>query len=190
MNFLQVHVEQAARAHTEPHQRLGWWQQPCRQLEQDAREHAVQVSRDLTAQGYTRQEAATLLQVPPRTLRRWHSLAEADLPCWLPRGRPVLRSPREQRQEVLALLETYGPGVGLPCLKANFPEMPRAELDDLLRRYRRVWRQRHQQPLHLLRWTTPGRWRRTCWIAARRRWRTCGNTAPTRTCARTWCCRT
>ena len=34
--------------------------------------------------------------------------------------------------------------------------MPRAELADLVRRYRRLWRRRHTQLLHTLRWTTPG----------------------------------
>jgi transposase InsO family protein len=34
--------------------------------------------------------------------------------------------------------------------------MARAELDDLLKRYRRVWRQRHQQTLHVLHWQVAG----------------------------------
>jgi hypothetical protein len=32
----------------------------------------------------------------------------------------------------------------------------RNEFDDLVRRYRRVWRLRYQQALHVLTWTTPG----------------------------------
>ena len=32
----------------------------------------------------------------------------------------------------------------------------RAELKDILRRYRRIWRKRNQQPLHVLHWTQPG----------------------------------
>ena len=34
--------------------------------------------------------------------------------------------------------------------------MPRAELDELLKRYRRVWRKRHYHAWHVLRWQTPG----------------------------------
>jgi hypothetical protein len=35
--------------------------------------------------------------------------------------------------------------------------MARAALDDFLRRYRRVWRQLHQQSLHVLHWPVVGR---------------------------------
>jgi transposase InsO family protein len=34
--------------------------------------------------------------------------------------------------------------------------MPRAELEDLVKRYRRVWRKRHQYAPHCLEWTVPG----------------------------------
>lgn len=34
--------------------------------------------------------------------------------------------------------------------------MSRAELDDLMHRYRRLWRKRHRQSLHVLQWTRPG----------------------------------
>ena len=34
--------------------------------------------------------------------------------------------------------------------------MARAELDDLLHRYRRVWRRRHHQAIHVLHWPVPG----------------------------------
>ncbi len=37
----------------------------------------------------------------------------------------------------------------------------RNELDDLVRRYRRVWHLRYQRALHVLTWTTPG----TAWAA-------------------------
>src|SRR5262249_13494872 len=37
-----------------------------------------------------------------------------------------------------------------------FPDLPRAELADLLRRYRRVWVRRHAQALHVLHWPRPG----------------------------------
>jgi hypothetical protein len=57
---------------------------------------------------------------------------------------------------VIQYLDLYGPGLGLPALRGAFPTMSRAELEDLLIRYRRVWRARHQRPLHVLEWTMPG----------------------------------
>jgi putative transposase len=42
-------------------------------------------------------------------------------------------------------------------LKECFPDMLHAEQEDLLRRYRRVWRERHRIPLRVLHWPEPGR---------------------------------
>src|SRR5262249_25535328 len=66
------------------------------------------------------------------------------------------RSPLQQRQRVLELLTWVGPGLGLPSLRACFPHLSRAELADLLARYRRLWRQQHGELLWRLHWTTPG----------------------------------
>ena len=42
------------------------------------------------------------------------------------------------------------------CLSLSFSEMKRAELEDLLRRYRRLYARKHKVCLHLLRWHKPG----------------------------------
>ena len=73
-----------------------------------------------------------------------------------PLGRPVLRSPREARDAVIELLDECGPGVGVPTLRACFPAIRRAELADLLARYRRVWRARNRVPLRVLTWPVVG----------------------------------
>jgi hypothetical protein len=41
-------------------------------------------------------------------------------------------------------------------LQATFPTMPRSELKDMLRRYRRVWQYQNQRLIHRLRWHQPG----------------------------------
>jgi transposase InsO family protein len=69
----------------------------------------------------------------------------------------VIHSPREARNEVIHFLDEYGPGVGVPTLRESFPDMLRAEQEDLLRRYRRVWREQHRIPLRILSWPAPGR---------------------------------
>ena len=70
--------------------------------------------------------------------------------------RPRARSPVAVRNAVRGGLDAAGPAVGLPALGARFPELARAELAALLVRSRRVWRQRHRQAVHVLRWTEPG----------------------------------
>jgi putative transposase len=94
---------------------------------------------------------ASWLQVSDRTLRRW---CRREAPVML--GRPVRHSSREARNEVIHFLDEHGPHVGVPTLRACFPAMSRAELTDLLRRYRRVWRRRNRVPLRVLTWSVAG----------------------------------
>ena len=54
------------------------------------------------------------------------------------------------------MLSLTGPHVGTPTLQATFPTMPRSELKDILRRFRRVWRYQNQRLIHRLRWHHPG----------------------------------
>ena len=114
------------------------------------------MAADIAAIGYTRTEIADLLHVTARTLRQWRHVGTLAGDSIRLIGRPAHRSAPECRNAVIHYLDLYGPGVGLRPLRAAFPAMARAELDDLLVRYRRVWRQHHRQPLHVLDWTTPG----------------------------------
>ena len=120
------------------------------------RQGVVLLSNELCTRGWTCAASAALLDLCPRTLRQWqaeHRLFPREV---LLLGRPLSRSPREQRNEVIALLDELGPATGLPTLRACFPAMARAELADLLRRYRRVWRHYHEHAPHCLRWPVPG----------------------------------
>ena len=57
---------------------------------------------------------------------------------------------------MLALIELVGPHIGVPTLQSLFQTMPRREIQDLLRRFRRVWRRRRRRLLHILHWRRPG----------------------------------
>jgi len=61
------------------------------------------------------------------------------------------------RQAILEYVKLTGPGVGVPTLQEHFPGVARAELTDLLERYRAVWRVRHQESARVLHWQTSGR---------------------------------
>jgi transposase InsO family protein len=101
-------------------------------------------------------EAAELLQVSARTLRHWRQLFATGAAALQALGRPVLRSSRQERDDVIDLLELLGPQTSLATLQECFRHMPRAELHNLLLRYRRVWRQRYQETVHVLNWTRVG----------------------------------
>ena len=128
-----------------------------RSQEHAARGDAVRVGLQLNEQGFSWTETANLLHLSPRTLLHWRrDFATLRLaPC--PLGRPVLRSSREQRNEVIHLIDEAGPAIGVPALREAFPHLLRAELEDLLKRYRRVWRKRNFQPIRVLHWQLPGR---------------------------------
>lgn len=112
----------------------------------------VELGAWLAGDGWTWSRVADLFHVSDRTLRRW---CRRDTPA--PLGRPVHRSPRAERNAVVHFLDEHGPRVGVPTLRACFPAMTRAELTDLLRRYRRVWRRRNRVPLRVLTWPVAGR---------------------------------
>ena len=106
-----------------------------------------------------------MLKVSPRTLRQWQhdlglagvlGMAGVRLGQVHALGRPCQRSAPKQRNEVVALLEEVGPALGVPTLRDCFPTMARAELAHIVKRYRRVWRHRHRQPLRVLHWKVQG----------------------------------
>lgn len=117
------------------------------------RRHAAQTAARLVASGRPWHEVARLFDVAPRTLRRWCHAPATSAPL----GRPVQRSDRAAREEVIHFLDDNGPHIGVPALRECFPALGRAELTDLLRRYRAVWRARNRVPLRVLRWSGAGR---------------------------------
>jgi transposase InsO family protein len=144
-------------ARQEPPRRGVAGQRLERKDEQTVRRHVVTAGRDLHEAGWQWTETADFLHLAPRTLRNWrHDFSVTGLRI-VPLGRPIRTARREERNDVIHFLDEWGPGVGLPTLQTMFPNLARAELADVLGRYRRVWRRRHVQPLHVLHWTTPGR---------------------------------
>jgi len=101
-------------------------------------------------------DAAQRMTIAPRTLRYWQQRRRQGQLQPYPRGRPARRSPRPLRNQVVLLLCLTGPSVGIPTLQAFFSTMPRSELKDILRRFRRVWQYQNQRLIHRLRWHHPG----------------------------------
>ncbi|HEV3078242.1 MAG TPA: DDE-type integrase/transposase/recombinase [Gemmataceae bacterium] len=131
-------------------------QMPQRQREQILREHVVSFKDWMENLGLSRAQAAALLNLSPRTLRHWEYQRRQAHRFVHPLGRPAQCSTPEQRNQVIAVLDELGPAVGVPLLRQAFPGMVRAELEDILLRYRRIWRLRHYQPLRILHWHVPG----------------------------------
>jgi transposase InsO family protein len=143
---------------TSPAQRRGAAkQQPQREHENSLRRRAAHVGLGLFDLGWWWDDIAALFRVAERTLRHWRQTLLGRFAEAHPLGRPRERSSREARNEVIHFLDEFGPGVGVPALRKCFPVMSRAELQEILGRYRHVWRERNRVPLRVLTWPAPGR---------------------------------
>jgi transposase InsO family protein len=131
-------------------------QRVVRERETSLRGHVVELAHWTHELGLSLPHTAGLLHLCARTLRAWCGLFLGHVPRLHLLGRPTLRSPYADRRDVLAVLDELGPATSVATLRACFPTMPRAELAELLGRYRRVWRMRHQHAPHVLEWTKPG----------------------------------
>jgi hypothetical protein len=144
-------------AATKPRRRGRAWQHGKRHVQQEIRQQTVACYRELRQQGHTCEAIAEFLNLTPRTLRHWEHVGRSEPITIVPLGRPTARSAVSQRQEVLRFLEDQGPGVGVPTLQERFPDLARAELTDLLQRYRRILAARWQESTRVLHWQVAGR---------------------------------
>ena len=134
--------------------------QERQRMQQRIRLEAVACYHELHDQGYTLEQCGRSLNVSPRTLRQWDHdcrLSQPETITIVPVGRPTARSPLPVRQAILDYVKWIGPGVGVPTLHEQFADVPRAELADLLQRYRDVCQTRHPHYGRVLHWQTPGR---------------------------------
>ena len=157
MNRLQEHCRSAPRPTVGCRRRRCAQRQPRRILEQTLRGNVVELCRWIQQGGLSLPQSAELLHLSPRTLRHWQQMLQDAVVMPVPLvGRPLELSARPERQVVLDLLKQLGPDTSLAFLREHFPSMARAELEDLLRRYRRVCARRYPPSLNVLQWTTPG----------------------------------
>lgn len=130
-------------------------QAPRRAAEGALRRQVATLCSELTARGQTCCRVARRLHLSRRTLTRWRC-RRSESPCGQPRGRPCKESPCAQRRTVLEMLQREGPHLGLPTLRAEFPDMPRCELRELQIAYRRHYRQTHRRLMERLSWQGAG----------------------------------
>lgn len=132
-----------------PHRQL-----PRRRLEAEVRGQGASFAREAGRLGLSLDEAADRIGVSGRTLREWQGRGGCG--GWPVRllGRPLWRATPRRRNEVIAALAEAGSGVSVAALRSHFADVARAELADLRRRYRRLYRGRRAQ--RVLHWLRPG----------------------------------
>ncbi len=92
----------------------------------------------------------------PRALRDWSRKKRDGMSLARPRGRPAIRSSRNERQALLASFRELGPHCGVAVYQAMHGALPRAEVKDMVERSREVWRHRNPNDSVRLQWTKLG----------------------------------
>jgi len=131
-------------------------QQSRRALEVQVRVRVVELGDWAHGRGLLWIEVAACIGLSPRTLSAWRSRRSRDRLPPRPRGRRSTRSSRDQRNAVVHFINDRGPCVGLPTLRAAFPDMRRSELADRLAHYRTACRRLFRAPMSRLTWLRTG----------------------------------
>jgi transposase InsO family protein len=139
--------QQRRRAHEQERRR--------RQAEEAVRQRVATVCHYVQTQAVPVIQVTRYLAVSDRTVRRWRSrTCRSRTTGPEPRGRPPQPATRADRNTVYQFLRERGAGTPLVAVQAAFPHLRRADLSEIVRRYRRVirrQRQRHQSRLLWLR---------------------------------------
>ena len=102
--------------------------------------------------GWSTGETADVLGLSPRTLWHWDHGWQTDRLALRPRGRPPRIAPVERQAAVTGFLELNGPGISLSTLKAEYPDVARAELAWLRADWRAEWLEDHAREQCRLDW--------------------------------------
>ena len=150
-------LRSAASGRSRSHRRRGLlWQKPRREAERQLRREALRYQRFRILQGGKAKDVAVELRRSRRTLCEWARKEARNGLEARARGRLPRRSSREERNRVIAALELFGPGIGRSAFRTLWPEMARGEVDDLVTRYRCLYRREHALPIRSFTWLRPG----------------------------------
>jgi len=135
----------------------GWAaQQPRREAERDARQHAVDFDHWAMQQGVRQDVAAQQLGLARGTLAFWAHRWHEDYLQARPLGRPCHRSQPQLRNQAVDFMRCAGPRVSAAAVQATFPELARREAENLRDRFRRLWKLDNARLIHVLHWHHPG----------------------------------
>jgi len=132
-------------------------QRQLREVENEARCHAVAVAHWMMERGENLSHVAERLDIALGTLRGWIEAAKKKRLGAKKRGRPVERLTLAQRMEILDVMTALNPRkTGLATFVGIFSGVSRAALWDMLCRYRELMIRRHAKTLWRLRWGVVG----------------------------------
>lgn len=140
-------LSRARRQAQQAHRQRRW-------AEGRARARLVTACCTVQAHGLPVAQVTRRLALSERTVRHWRHISCA-LNCAC-RGRPPRPATREERNRVYHFLRERGTQTPLVAVQAAFPQLRRADLSDLVRRYRRLGRRKRERLQSRLEWRRPG----------------------------------
>jgi len=154
-------VERMKKAWTARHmarnRRRGPWRQFARRkAERAIRKGVVAFFHWADRMDMSRTQVSAKLGIRSGTLGVWHRKWAADRMKIRPLGRAAQTVEGGERWELMALFHLVGPEIGVAPLQGLFPDLGRRALEDLLHRYRRLYRRNCRSLVYALRWTVPG----------------------------------
>lgn len=132
-------------------------QQDLRASERSIRKAAVAFGRWALRLGESGRESARRLGIADATLRKWVAQWQQCRMRAEPRGAPSRFPDATTRTAMLVVFYLMGVGVGVPTMQAVFPDVTRAAIENLLRRYRKLSARRKRRMVRWLRWRASGR---------------------------------
>lgn len=131
-------------------------QKDRRETERRMRKRVLAFDRLMKWSGRKADETARWISMSSGTLSAWERRWDEDRLEARPRGRTLERPGREERNEIIELIEMLWPDVSVPMLLAVFPGVARREMESLLCRCWRLHARRDGVLMHSIRWTRPG----------------------------------
>tara|TARA_R110002096_G_C14550799_1_gene719182 strand:+ start:406 stop:1473 length:1068 start_codon:yes stop_codon:yes gene_type:complete len=131
---------------------------PASQLASSVPFAARVVADVVDAVGLAKRVVARMLGKAESTVRSWCSMVADAAGGFVRRvrGRPRRLASRLQRRDIVSAIHASAGKIGLRDLKGAYPDVGRAHLAKLLRRYRRVMRRRRRRGFAVLQWRHAG----------------------------------
>ena len=114
----------------------------ARDVESSRKLHVLNCIQDALTAGLKRPAALQSARISSGTWRNWRRWQQALAPPLAQRGRPPRCATQSQRQAATRFLVEHGSQVPLHALRKHLPDVPRAELADLRRRYQQICKRR------------------------------------------------
>jgi len=131
-------------------------QMPLRQAEARTRSDAAGFLARAFKEGVAPGEAGGMLFLSASTIREWRRRRDEERLEAARLGRPPRPCSAEEEAEIKRLLWVVGPCGSVDYVREQFPEVPRAAVEEIVRSFKRDLEDKRKAALLICNWTKPG----------------------------------